>query len=198
MLLSDSEILKRMALEVGNPSRVEIKPSFEWVEDPLNDVQPASVDLRLGREFLVPTPSECTLIDPTNLTDYTSTWELVDVGHKGNFILHPGEFVLGTTDEWVEIPNDLSAEVDGRSFVGRLGLTVHVTAGFIDPGFKGNITLEMVNLNRVAIKLCHGLSICQLKFTPMLGEVKRPYGHPTRKSKFQGQKGPQASRCVGQ
>jgi dCTP deaminase len=148
-------------------------------------VQPASIDLRLGDSFRVFHNHRVTAIDlrdvPTNLT------EQVDVGPDEAFVIHPGEFCLGRTLEWVELPDDVVARVEGKSSVGRLGLIVHATAGFVDPGWKGTLTLELNNLTRVPIKLYPGLLIAQLSFMALDRPAETPYGSPELGSHYQGQ-----------
>jgi dCTP deaminase len=120
--------------------------------------------------------------------------EKIAVEKGGAFILHPGEFVLGTTLERVRIPPDLVAKVEGRSSLGRLAVVVHATAGFVDPGFEGHITLELSNLGRVPVALHPGTRISQIALHQMTSPAARPYGSPGRGSKYQGQRGPVASR----
>ena len=173
-VLSDGTI--RALVESG---RVTIDP---W--DP-GMVQPASVDVRLGTSFRVFHNHRVASIDlrdpPTNLT------EGVEVEEGQPFVIHPGEFVLGRTQEWVELPDDIVSRIEGKSSVGRLGLIVHATAGFIDPGFSGTLTLEITNLTRVPIKLYPGLPIAQLSFMALDRSAERPYGHPDLGSHYQGQ-----------
>jgi dCTP deaminase len=148
-------------------------------------VQPASVDLRLGDSFRVFHNHRAAAIDlrdpPTNLT------EQVDVEEGEAFVIHPGEFVLGRTLEWVELPHEIVCRIEGKSSVGRLGLIVHATAGFVDPGFNGTLTLEITNLTRIPIKLYPGLPIAQLSFMTLDAPAERPYGHPELGSRYQGQ-----------
>ena len=148
-------------------------------------VQPASVDLRLGDSFRVFHNHRVTAIDlrepPTNLT------EEVVVAEDEPFAIHPGEFVLGRTLEQVRIPDDVVARIEGKSSLGRLGLIVHATAGFVDPGFRGTLTLEITNLPRVPIKLYAGLPIAQLSFMTLDAPAEQPYGSPELGSHYQGQ-----------
>jgi len=184
MILSDGDIRDR--LDEGD---LELEP----IRDPDKQFQPASVDLRLGHEFVVynlPHVSCIDTADPATTEGYTET---VRVEEDEGFILHPGEFVLGSTLEWVGLPDDLVARVEGRSSIGRLAVVVHATAGFIDPGFEGRITLELSNLGRVAVKLYPGMRISQLVFHSMTSPADRPYG-PERGSKYFGQQGPVTSR----
>lgn len=184
MILSDRDLADR--LQDGD---IIIDPLI----DPDLQIQPASVDLRLGHEFVVYKLPHVACIDtrdPESTAGYTET---VHIDEGDYFILHPGEFVLGTTLEWVKIPDDLVARVEGRSSIGRLAIVVHATAGFIDPGFEGQITLELSNLGRVAVKLYPGSRISQLVFHTMTSPAERPYG-PARGSKYFGQEGPVVSR----
>ncbi len=184
MILSDRDIHARLA-------------RGDLVVDPLDDpdvqVQPASIDLRLGDEFLVFRHPHIPFIDPrgASVADYT---EKIVIEKGGAFVLHPGAFVLGSTYERVKIPADLVAKVEGRSSLGRLAVVVHATAGFVDPGFEGHITLELSNLGRVPVALHPGMRVSQIALHQMTGPADRPYGHPSRGSKYQGQAGPTASR----
>jgi dCTP deaminase len=155
-------------------------------------VQPASVDLRLGDTFRVFHNHRVTSIDlrdpPANLT------EEVRVAQGEPFVIHPGEFCLGRTLEWVELPDDVVARIEGKSSLGRLGLIVHATAGFCDPGWKGTLTLELNNLTRVPIKLYPGLLIAQLSFMTLDAPARRPYGSAELGSHYQGQREATESR----
>ena len=157
-------------------------------------VQPASVDLLLGDSFRVFHNHRVTAIDlsdpPKNLTA-----EVV-VGGDEPFAIHPGEFVLGRTQEYVELPEDVVARIEGKSSLGRLGLIVHATAGFVDPGFKGTLTLEITNLTRVPIKLYAGLPIAQLSFMALDAPAERPYGSAELGSHYQGQVAATESRYM--
>ena len=154
-------------------------------------VQPASVDLRLGDSFRVFHNHRTTAIDlrepPTNLTEEV-TAEM--------FVIHPGEFVLGVTAEHVELPDDVVARIEGKSSIGRLGLIVHATAGFVDPGFRGTLTLEITNLTRVPIKLYAGLPIAQLSFMALDAPAERPYGSAELGSHYQDQLAATESRYM--
>jgi dCTP deaminase len=173
-VLSDGTI--RRLVEEG---RIRIEP---W--DP-GMVQPASVDLRLGASFRVFHNFRVPAIDladpPKNLTEHV----VVEEGES--FVIHPGEFVLGRTLEWVELPDDVVARIEGKSSLGRLGLIVHATAGFVDPGWKGTLTLEITNLTRVPIVLWPGKPIAQLSFMTLDRPAERPYGHPELGSHYHGQ-----------
>jgi dCTP deaminase len=183
-VLSDGTIIR--FVEEG---RIRIDP---W--DPAL-VQPASVDLRLGDSFRVFHNHRASAIDlrdpPANLT------EEVLVPAEEAFVIHPGEFCLGRTLEWVELPNDIVARIEGKSSLGRLGLIVHATAGFCDPGWKGTLTLELNNLTRVPIKLYPGLPIAQLSFMSLDRPALRPYGSPGLGSHYQGQRAATESRYEG-
>ena len=183
-VLSDGTILR--LVEEGS---ITIEP---W--DPAM-VQPASVDLRLGNTFRVFHNHRTAAIDlaapPANLT------EQISIGDDEPFIIHPGEFVLGRTLEWVELPDDIVARIEGKSSLGRLGLIVHATAGFVDPGWRGTLTLEITNLTRVPIKLYAGNPIAQLSFMTLDRAADRPYGHPDLGSHYQGQVDATESRYGG-
>ena len=184
MILSDVDIRRR--LKEGD---LVVEP----LVDPELQIQPASVDLRLGRKFLEFQRTNIPCIHPTSereVDEYVS--ETVVEAHE-EFILHPGDFVLGTTAERVAIPDDLIAHVEGRSSLGRLAIVVHATAGLCDPGFRGHITLELSNLGTAPVALTPGMRISQLTFTELSSPAERPYG-PDRGSKYQDQGGPQASR----
>ena len=158
-------------------------------------VQPASVDLRLGDSFRVFHNHRVAAIDlsepPTNLTEEVTP----DEGEP--FVIHPCEFVLGVTHEYVELPDDIVARIEGKSSLGRLGLIVHATAGFCDPGWKGTLTLELNNLTRVPIKLYPGLLIAQLSFMTLDAPAERPYGSEALGSHYQGQVAATESRYEG-
>ena len=180
MILSDRSI--REQLDQG---RIQI--------DPLQPgcIQPSSVDLHLFTEFLVFRNSRRPFIDvrepQADLTD------LLSVSGSEAFILHPGEFVLGCTSEIVGIPDDLVGRLDGKSSLGRCGLMIHSTAGYVDPGFVGRLTLELSNVANLPIALYPGMRIAQISFSRMTTPADHPYGDPSIGSKYQGQMGPRAS-----
>ncbi|UPV72956.1 dCTP deaminase [Halorussus limi] len=184
MILSDADILDRMA--AGD---LVVEP----LDDPELQIQPASVDLRLGREFLEFQRTNIPCIHPTSEQEVSEYVTETVVEEGDDFILHPGDFVLGTTKERVEIPADLIAHVEGRSSLGRLAVVVHATAGLCDPGYEGQITLELSNLGTAPVALEPGMRVSQLTFTELKTPADRPYGED-RGSKYQGQSGPQASR----
>jgi len=187
MILSDADILRR--LEEGD---LAIEP----LEDPELQIQPASVDLRLGRSFLEFQHANIACIHPESEQETEEYVEETTVPGDGEYVLHPGDFVLGTTRERVEIPVDLIAHVEGRSSLGRLAVVVHATAGLCDPGYRGQITLELSNLGRAPVALTPGMRISQLTFTELTSPAERPYG-ADRGSKYQDQSGPQASKIEG-
>lgn len=182
MILSDGSI--RRALADG---RLVIEP----IED--GQIQPASVDVRLGPDFLVFRNHTTEVIDPFDKPSDLN--ERVHMAESTAFILHPGEFVLGTTIERIGLPDDLVARVEGKSSLGRLGLLIHATAGFVDPGWPlGQITLELSSVATLPIKLWPGMRIGQLSFQTLDAPAERPYGHSALGSKYVGQTGPVASR----
>ena len=179
-VLADRDI--RAELEAG---RVRIDPY-----DP-SDLQPSSVDLHLDAAFRVFRNNRYAFIDPRQpQPDLT---ELLAIEGDEPFILHPGEFVLGQTLEWVELPDDLVARLEGRSLAGPAGLLIHSTAGYVDPGWKGTLTLELSNVANLPIALYAGMRIGQISFFRMSSPVERPYGSKELGSKYQGQSEPTAS-----
>ena len=181
MVLSDRSI--REALETGR-----------LVVDPLGDnaLQPASLDIRLDRHFRVFRNHRQPYIDiREEMPELTEPEEIAD---DEPFILHPGEFVLGSTVERVKLANDLVARVEGKSSLGRLGLLVHATAGFVDPGFEGHLTMELSNVATLPIRLWPGMKIGQLCFFRLSSPAERPYGAGATFSRYLGQRGPTASR----
>lgn len=180
MILSDRDI--RGAVEAG---RIRIEPF-----DP-DCVQPSSVDVRIDRDFLVFHNARRAFIDPREPMDDLT--ERITIAEGERFILHPGEFALGSTLEYVGLPNDLVARLEGKSSLGRLGLLIHSTAGFIDPGFEGHITLELSNVANLPIAIDPGMLIGQISFQGMSSPAENPYGSGTLGSKYQGQRGPTPS-----
>jgi dCTP deaminase len=181
VILSDVSIRKAMA-----EGRVVIEPLMEGA------VQPSSVDLRVDRYFRVFRNHTTPFIDP-KLAQEDLT-ELVEVPTEGRFILHPGEFVLGSTLEVVTLPDDLVARLEGKSSLGRLGLLIHSTAGFVDAGWSGHLTLELSNVANLPIAIYPGMKIGQISFIRMTSPAERPYGSAETRSKYQGQRGPTPSR----
>ncbi len=181
MLLSDGDITQE--LELG---RVGLDPLD------LSMVQPSSVDVRLDRFFRLFDNHKYQHIDPS--LDQPDLTRLVEVDASESFVLHPGEFVLGATFEVVTLPDDIAARLEGKSSLGRLGLLTHSTAGFIDPGFSGHVTLELSNVATLPITLWPGMKIGQLCFFRLSSPAEHPYGSEKYGSRYQGQRGPTASR----
>jgi dCTP deaminase len=181
VLLSDRDILAE--LEAG---RIRLEPF-----DPAM-VQPSSIDFRLDRYFRVFENHMYPHIDPAE--DQSDLTRMVETAPGEPFILHPGEFVLGSTYEVVSLPDDLAARVEGKSSLGRLGLLTHATAGFVDPGFSGHVTLELANVATLPIKLWPGMKIGQLCFFQLSSPSEHPYGSAKYGSRYQGQRGPTPSR----
>ncbi len=174
MVLSDRTIRQEMA-----SGRIRIEPC-----DP-DDIQPSSVDLHLGTTFQVFRNSRYPYIDPSR--EQAGLMEPVEATSEEPFVLHPGEFVLGTTVERIVLPNDIVARLEGKSSLGRLGLLIHSTAGYVDPGWDGRLTLELSNVANLPIVLMPGMAVGQISFSQMTTPVDRPYGTPGLGSKYQGQ-----------
>ena len=155
-------------------------------------IQPASVDVRLDRLFRLFDNHRYAVIDPS--IDQPELTRLVDVGTDQPFVLHPGEFVLGSTHERITLSDDIAARLEGKSSLGRLGLLTHSTAGFVDPGFSGHVTLELSNTATLPILLWPGMKVGQLCFFRLSSPSERPYGSGATGSRYQGQRGPTASR----
>lgn len=181
MLLSDRDI--RAEVQSG---RVRIEPYDEEM------IQPSSVDVRLDRFFRVFENHKYSVIDPS--VEQGELTRAVEVGAKEFFILHPGEFVLASTYEVITLPDDLAGRLEGKSSLGRLGLLTHSTAGFIDPGFSGHITLELSNVANLPVKLFPGMKIGQLCLIRLSSPAEHPYGSAQYGSRYQGQRGPTPSR----
>lgn len=180
MFLSDKDILQRI-----KAGEISIKP---FVRDQL---QPASYDLRLHTNFRIFESTSVTHIDVKKPFDVT---KLIKVKRGGDFIIHPGEFVLASTYEKIKLPNDLLATLEGRSSLGRLGLIVHATASHVPPGFSGHLTFEISNISNLPIKLYAGMRVAQLSFSQVSSAVKTPYGKKKLRSKYQDQQPPTASK----
>ncbi|MDJ1114199.1 dCTP deaminase [Microbacterium dauci] len=181
MLLSDRDILADI-----DGGRIGLDP---W--DPAM-VQPSSVDVRLDRYFRLFDNHKYPFIDPAE--DQPELTRLIEVAPDEPFILHPGEFALGATFEQITLPDDVAARLEGKSSLGRLGLITHSTAGFIDPGFSGHVTLELANVATLPIKLWPGMKIGQFCFFRLTSPAENPYGTGSYKNRYQGQRGPTASR----
>ena len=180
MVLSDRDI--RAEIDAG---RIVIDPFIPEA------VQPSSVDLHLDRRFRVFRNSRYPYIDVR--ADQPELTELVEIGGDDPFILHPGEFVLGSTFELVALPNDLVARLEGKSSLGRLGLLIHSTAGYVDPGWEGNLTLELSNVANLPITLYDGMKIGQISFQRLSSPAEVAYGEASIGSKYRGQRDPTAS-----
>jgi dCTP deaminase len=179
--MSDRDI--RAEIEAGN---IGLEPLEMGL------LQPSSFDVRLDRFFRLFDNHKYAYIDPAeNQDDLT---RLVEVRSDEAFILHPGEFVLGSTYEFVTLPDNIAARLEGKSSLGRLGLMTHSTAGFVDPGFKGHVTLELANVSNLPIKLWPGMKVGQLCFFQLSSPSETPYGSAKYNSRYQGQRGPTASR----
>lgn len=181
MLLSDRDIRSELA-----SGRIGLDPLD------LGMVQPSSIDVRLDRFFRLFDNHKYQHIDPA--LDQPDLTRLVEVDSDEAFVLHPGEFVLGATFEVVSLPDDVAARLEGKSSLGRLGLLTHSTAGFIDPGFSGHVTLELSNVATLPITLWPGMKIGQLCFFRLSSPAEHPYGSEKYGSRYQGQRGPTASR----
>jgi dCTP deaminase len=181
VILSDRDL--RKAIDNG-----------DIVIDPFDDacIQPSSVDVRLDRLFRVFRNHTAGIIDVK--VDLTELTELIEIPADGVFMLHPGEFVLGSTEERVALPDDIVARIEGKSSLGRHGLLIHSTAGIEDPGWDGHVTLELANVASLPITLYPGMKIGQLSFMRMTSPADRPYGKGALGSKYQGQRGPTPSR----
>jgi dCTP deaminase len=181
VILSDRTLREQIAA-----GRIIIEPFDEHC------VQPSSIDVKIGPFFRVFRNHTARVIDVKE--DMTSLTELVEIADDGVFMLHPGEFVLGSTLERIVVPDDMVSRIDGKSSLGRLGLIIHSTAGFIDPGFDGHVTLELTNIATLPITLYPNMKIGQVSFMQMTTPADRPYGQGARGSKYQGQRGPTPSR----
>ena len=181
VLLSDRDL--NAELDAG---RITLSPSDASM------VQPSSIDVRLDRYFRLFDNHKYAVIDPAQ--DQPELTRLLEVDPDEGFILHPGEFVLGSTFEQVGLPEDIAARLEGKSSLGRLGLLTHSTAGFIDPGFEGHVTLELSNMATLPIRLWPGMKIGQLCFFRLTSPAERPYGKGATHSRYHGQRGPTASR----
>ncbi|WP_285727650.1 dCTP deaminase [Psychromicrobium xiongbiense] len=181
MLISDRDI--RTQIDAGRIVLDPFEPSM---------VQPSSVDVRIDKLFRLFDNHKYAHIDPSE--EQPELTRLVEVAEDEPFILHPGEFVLGSTYEQVTLPDDIAARLEGKSSLGRLGLLTHSTAGFIDPGFSGHVTLELSNMATLPIKLWPGSKIGQLCFFQLSSPAEHPYGTGEYGNRYQGQRGPTASR----
>ena len=181
MLMSDRDI--RASIEAG---QIGLEPLE------MDLLQPSSFDVRLDRFFRLFDNHKYAFIDPAE--DQSDLTQLIEVDPNEAFILHPGEFVLGSTYEFVTLPDNIAARLEGKSSLGRLGLMTHSTAGFVDPGFKGHVTLELANVSNLPIKLWPGMKVGQLCFFQLSSPSETPYGSEKYNNRYQGQRGPTASR----
>ena len=181
MLLSDKSI--KEAIRQG---RIVLKPFFE------DCIQPSSIDIHLDNKFLLFNKSQHAVIDVRQKQD--ELMQLIEIKNDEPFILHPGEFILGSTLESLKLPNDIAGRIEGKSSLGRLGLLIHSTAGYVDPGWEGNLTLELSNVSPLPITLYYKMKIGQISFTQMSTPVDKPYGSKGLGSHYQGQKVPMASK----
>lgn len=187
MILSDTDI--RRAIASG---RVKIEGG---PQDSDRHIHASSMDLHLGRTFKLYEHSRFAILDPKRPETFQGNTRTVEVAPNDPFIVQPGEFVLGVTQEAITVPDDLVVRIEGRSSLGRLGIIVHSTAGFVDPGFSGTITLEISNLNRLPVALYPGMRVCQLAFEMMSSPAETPYSKKPG-SKYQGQSLPEESRLM--
>jgi dCTP deaminase len=181
MVLSDRSIKQQMTA-----GRIVVEPCVA------EDVQPSSIDLHLAGRFQVFRNARYPYIDPA--VEQDGLMDLVSATVEQPFVLHPGEFVLGATVERIVLPDDIVARLEGKSSLGRLGLLIHSTAGYIDPGWDGTLTLELSNVANLPIVLTPGMPIGQISFMQMTTPVDRPYGTPGLGSRYQGQVDPTPSR----
>jgi dCTP deaminase len=188
MILSDRDIRDRILkgdIAVTSPGN-----------DHLANIGPSSLDLRLGRFFKVYNHSAQAILDPKNPETFKDAARMIEIEDENTpFVVQPGEFILGVTLEKIKISDDLVARVEGRSSLGRLGIIIHSTAGFVDAGFEGTITLEITNINRMPVALYPGMRVCQLAFEQMSSRAEVPY-HKKKSSKYQGQVYPEESRIA--
>lgn len=186
MILSDRDIKKK----IENGEIVVISPD----NDHMGNIHASSMDLRLGKYFKIYDHARLPVLDPLKPETFKDVSKLITIDEPNvPFIVQPGEFVLGVTLESVKLADDLVARVEGRSSIGRLGIIVHSTAGFIDAGFEGTITLEISNINRMPVALYPGMRVCQLAFETMSSKADVPY-HMKSSSKYQGQVFPEESK----
>jgi dCTP deaminase len=164
MILQDSELISRL-IDPDPARRIAITPLL----DPRKQIGASSIDVRLGTSFLLPETSSIPAIDPKEKTIVERYMRRVIVDHNEPFFIHPGEFVLASTLEFIRVPRDLACRIEGRSSWGRLGLLVHATAGFIDPGYAGTITYELLNAGKLPIRLMPGMAMAQLCFVRLEG-----------------------------
>jgi len=185
MILSDRDI--RQAIESGRVKIESATPNLTHY------IHASSMDLHLGDTFKLYEHSKFSLLDPKDPKTFTGNMRTIQVPEGESFVVQPGEFILGVTQEKITVPDDLVVRVEGRSSLGRLGIIIHSTAGFVDPGFSGTITLEISNLNRLPVALYPGMRVCQIVFEQMTSPAEIPYSKKVH-SKYQGQVLPEESR----
>lgn len=185
MILSDRDI--RQVIAEGRIRILSSDPPEKW------HIHASSMDLHLGHTFKLYEHSKFAVLDPRDAETFVGNMRTIVVRDNEPFIVQPGEFVLGVTQEHITVPEDLVVRVEGRSSLGRLGIIVHSTAGFVDPGFSGTVTLEISNLNRMPVALYAGMRICQIAFETMSSPAETPYSKKPG-SKYQGQVLPEESR----
>lgn len=188
MILSDRDIKAKIldgSIGVTSPEN-----------DHMQNIHASSMDFRLGRFFKLYKHTEQAILDPSRPETFENVTQLIELKDpKQPFIVQPHEFVLGVTMERIKLPDDMVARVEGRSSLGRLGIIVHSTAGYVDPGFEGTITLEITNINRMPVALYPGMRVCQLAFETMTSPAEVPY-YKKPHSKYQGQSLPEESRIA--
>lgn len=187
-ILSDKD-LKKLIKQEDAVQVAEDRPDINFG----NQLGPSSLDLRLGYEFGVLNTRKIEMVNTKDMEKYGNCIRKERHTPEEGVIVHPGEFILGSTLETIHVPNDLVARVEGRSSYGRLGIIVHATAGYIDPGFEGDITLEIQNLGNAPVKLYPEDRVCQVVFETMTSEAEEPYGEK-KDSKYMGQTGATGSR----
>ena len=186
MILADCDIKKALELK-----KILIKPSINYK----TQLGSCTVDLRLGSSFRIFRHSSTPILDPRNSESLKDVTEELKIEDNRAFILHPGEFTLAVTKEHVELPDDISGQLEGRSSIGRMGVVIHSTAGNIDAGFKGKITLELANMGRIPVKLYPGMRICALVFHQLSSFAQTPY-HKKKGAKYLNNKGPEPSKIT--
>ncbi|MBI3385723.1 dCTP deaminase [Candidatus Gottesmanbacteria bacterium] len=186
MILSDRDIKKALA---GGHIKITPKPNLR------EQLGTCKLDLRLGNVYRVFNHSKTPYIDPRNPKTFADITTEIRVRDGDAFTLHPGEFILAITKEYIEMPDDLTAELEGRSSIGRLGVIVHSTAANIDAGFRGHVTLELGNMGRIPVMLYPGMRICSIVFEQLTSSVLTPY-HKQKTAKYVGQKTPEASKIA--
>lgn len=186
MILSDRDIQKAI-----KSKRIKISPQPDFAAQ----LGSCALDLQLGNVYRVFDHSRTPYIDPQNPKTLKDITTEIKVGRGEAFTLHPGEFILAVTEEYIEMPDDLAGRLEGRSSIGRLGVVVHSTAATIDAGFRGNITLELANMGRIPVMLYPGMRICSISFEELTSPAAIPY-YRKKSAKYAGQKSPEASKIA--